>query len=241
MSNPAQLGTGSITPYYADKTTTIYCGDSLEIWPLLGGFDHLITDPPYEAQAHSSKRLVLRGGNITINQIGFPPITEHERAEVGRMAAESIARWSLVFCQAEAVPLWIAEMTRFGLRYKRTCVWIKPDAQPQISGDRPAAGYENFIAVHAKGRSRWNGGGKHGVFTYSRDTNLGHQTQKPIKLMRELVRLFTDHGETIIDPFCGSGTTLRAAKDLGRRAVGIDKNEKYCEIAARRMSQGVLF
>jgi DNA modification methylase len=66
-----------------------------------------------------------------------------------------------------------------------------------------------------------------------------HQTVKPIKLMSELVSLFTNPGETIIDPFMGTGTTLRAAKDLGRKAIGIEIEERYCEIAAKRMAQEV--
>jgi site-specific DNA-methyltransferase (adenine-specific) len=107
-------------------------------------------------------------------------------------------------------------------------------------------GYETICAMHQVGRSTWNGGGKHGVFTHmtSSHENVNgaqvHQTVKPIKLMSELVSLFTDEGEAILDPFMGSGTTLRAAKDLGRKAIGIEIEERYCEIAAKRMAQGVL-
>ena len=61
---------------------------------------------------------------------------------------------------------------------------------------------------------------------------------KPIALMREIVALFTNPGDWIIDPFMGSGTTLRAAKDLERRAVGIEINERFCDVAASRFAQG---
>jgi site-specific DNA-methyltransferase (adenine-specific) len=66
----------------------------------------------------------------------------------------------------------------------------------------------------------------------------GHKYQKPLAVMRWI--LSRCPGPTILDPFMGSGTTLRAAKDLGRRAIGVEVEEKYCEIAVRRLAQGVL-
>lgn len=66
-----------------------------------------------------------------------------------------------------------------------------------------------------------------------------HLTTKPLTWMRALVDDFTEPGAVVLDPFCGSGSTLRAAKDLGRRAIGIEQNEAYCEIAARRLAQEV--
>ena len=64
-----------------------------------------------------------------------------------------------------------------------------------------------------------------------------HPTQKPVKLLRRFILRHSDKTDTILDPFMGSGTTLRAAKDLNRKAIGIEIEEKYCEIAAKRMPQ----
>lgn len=117
---------------------------------------------------------------------------------------------------------------------------------PQFTGDRPATGFEAITICHPKGKKRWNGGGSHAVWSYpivlnrsGNDPRL-HTTQKPEPLMVELVRLFSDPGETILDAFMGSGTTLAAAKRLGRKAIGIEREEKYCEIAAKRLAQGAL-
>lgn len=68
----------------------------------------------------------------------------------------------------------------------------------------------------------------------------GHPWPKPLRLMKKLIRHWSNQDGTILDPFMGSGTTLRAAKDLGRKAIGIEIEERYCEIAAKRMAQEVL-
>jgi len=74
------------------------------------------------------------------------------------------------------------------------------------------------------------------------DDNLAakHDCPKPLSLMRWLTSALSDEGQTILDPFMGSGTTLRAAKDLGRKAIGIEIEERYCEIAVKRLAQEVL-
>ena len=204
-----------------------------------GSADVVITDPPYEAEAHTSHRLVARaGGKLEIEPLTFPPITEEQRAESARQMARIARRWILVFCQVEGAMKWRAALEAGGAVYKRTCQWIKPDGKPQYSGDRPGIGYESIVACHAPGRSTWNGGGSHGVFIVNKrgDPRTGHQTQKPLALMERLVRLFSDQGELILDPFTGSGSTGVAALRLGRRFAGWEMNPEYAEMARRRLA-----
>ena len=82
---------------------------------------------------------------------------------------------------------------------------------------------------------------KSGVWTHPVVQNEGHPTVKPLPMVADWVRLFTNPGDTILDPFVGSGTTLRAAKDEGRKAIGVELDERYCEVIAKRLSQDTLF
>jgi site-specific DNA-methyltransferase (adenine-specific) len=228
--------------------------DSRLVLPRLpaGSVTHVITDPPYEAEAHTAHRRVKRGGSAgerwgngdsreaMIEALGFDPITTEDRQSIGSEISRLAARWALVFCQVEATGAWRSALTSDErLAYRRTCVWVKPDAQPQFSGDRPGMGYESIVVAHVAGRCTWNGGGRVGVFTFSKNTPGGkhaHPTMKPLPLMRELVRLFTDPDDIVLDPFAGSGTTGVACLELGRRFIGIELDRTFHRAALRRLS-----
>ena len=202
--------------------------------------DHVICDPPFETEAHTLQRRVKReGGVMNVEPLSFPPITEAERAEVSQQLGRIVRRWVLVFCQVEASQKWAFALADAGLTYRRTCIWVKPDGMPQYSGDRPGMGYETVVAMHAEGKSTWNGGGRTGVFTHNKNDpdRVGHPTQKPESLMVELARLFTDPNELIIDPYSGSGTTGVAAIRLGRRFIGWERDPKYHAIATNRLAK----
>lgn len=225
--------------YYQDSSCTIFCGDCRDIVSRLKlEIDHVITDPPYEAEAHTRTRRTRAylEDRSPFEDIPFDPITGEQR----KMLCELNCKWLMAFCQVEAVAKY---QEALGAKYRRAMAWVKPDSSPQFTGDRPAQGFECIaLGWCCGGRSKWNGGGKRGVFTHMiRDgEDREHPTQKPLDLMHDLVRLFSNPGETILDPFMGSGTTLVAAKNLGRKAIGIEIEEKYCEIAVKRLSQEVL-
>jgi site-specific DNA-methyltransferase (adenine-specific) len=229
-----------VRPYYEHDGIVIYHGDCREVLPTLQQVDHVITDPPYEEVAHTKqRRFKSKSGGFYYAPVDFDPIDEQTRTLVGQELARLADGWILVFCQVEAAMKWRAVLEP-PARYMRTQIWHKPDAVPQYTGDRPGMGYECIVTCWAKrGRSRWNGGGRAGVYSYPTAKNgTGHFTEKPLPLMQELVSLFTNPGETVLDPFMGSGTTLVAAQSLGRKAIGIEIDERWCEAAAKRLQYG---
>lgn len=226
-----------MTPYFERGGIQIWHGDCREILPTLGPVDHVITDPPYEAEAHTDGRRgrPKGGGPTSVSRpLDFDGMTPDLRAYAGGEMARLATGWILVFCQVEAAMLWRHALCP--ARYFRTQIWRKPDGAPQFTGDRPGMGYESIVtcwnSVH---RSKWNGGGRHGVYVYNTAKCTEHMTEKPLPLMAELVSLFTDPGETILDPFGGSMTTAVAAYQLGRKCISIELEEKWCEVGAKRL------
>ena len=219
--------------------------DCSEVLPMLpeGSVDVLATDPPYESEAHTLQRRTRRrngthdggayddkGGMVAVLEpLSFPPITEAERIAASQEYARLTRRWCVVFCQIEAAMKWQESLVSAGMARRRIGVWVKPDGQPQLSGDRPGMGFESIVFTHAKGRSRWNGGGRSSVFTCNKfipgDGPNVHPTQKPLPLLLDLVELFTEPGELILDPYCGSGGLGIACMRLGRRYIGIDNGK----------------
>jgi DNA modification methylase len=219
---------------------TLYLGDCREILPWVYRADHVITDPPYEKEAHRADRRVMRRDGLVAGALTFAQIDDETRRKVTRELVRIGNGWIIAFCQAEGVAPWRDAIEAAGAKYKSPMIWVKPDGMPQFNGQGPGMGFESMVSAWSgKGHSRWNGGGRHGVFVVPKGEGGGqkneHETQKPVRLMSELVQLFSNPGETILDPFMGSGTTGVAAVQLGRRFIGVEREPRYFEIAKRRL------
>lgn len=237
-----------LTPFYKDDSATVYHGDCREMLPQLGAVDHVITDPPYAARAMKNARTaetIKRRRDGQVYDFGYEALSDQMRTAVADLMTPLVGRWAIFWCDLESWHKWRADVERAGLCYVRGGIWTRENAAPQFSGDRPAQGVEACVIAHASGqRLRWNGGGRAaawvGPIVNSRTLARMHASPKPEWLMTQIVADFTDPGDLILDPFGGSGTTAVAAKRLGRRCILIEREEKYCEIAARRLSQGAL-
>lgn len=237
-------------------TASIIHGDCIAVLRRLvkegATFEHTIMDPPYDEHTHKAQRRAKtmpdakkKGapkckGSRTVD-LGFDHITKKEIRAVSKLVAAVTKRWVLVFCNVEIVHEWRAALAKVGLQPLRVMAWEKICATPQFSGDRPGQGFECIVVAHKKGRKKWNGGGKLGVYRQSIVVNRGgktkrlHTTPKPIALMLDLVRDFTTAGDRILDPYAGSATTGIAAMRLGRSFLGIEKKLTYVETSRERL------
>lgn len=214
-----------MTPYYEDDAVTIYHGDCREITAWLQA-DVLVTDPPYGIAVSSGWSGAF--GDLAI---------ANDESIVARDAALDLwgDRPALVFGQ------WTRPRpatTRMRL------VWEKGDHVGM--GDLSLPWKPNTEEIYVIG-SGFEGFRSSSVLRYhaiagtvgrADQGTRHHPTEKPVDLMRDLIAKCPPG--RIADPFMGSGTTLRAAKDLGRKAIGIEVDERYCEVAAKRMAQEVL-
>lgn len=227
-------------PYYEDESVTLYHGDSREGLAAMpdASVAAVITDPPYSENTHQMAKS-NKGKGHGVKAIGFDSFTDADMfamlAESGRVSAGWVIAnldYKHAFrIDSEPLP---------GLRVMRIGVWVKTNPMPQISADRPGQGWEAIAYLHREDtKPAWNGGGKHGNYILPTAQNEGHPTSKPLSMVSDWVTKFTKHGETVLDPFAGSGTTLRAAADNGRKAIGYEIDEAYCEVIAKRLSQSV--
>jgi site-specific DNA-methyltransferase (adenine-specific) len=202
---------------------TLWLGDCREILPTLELADAIVTDPPYQEKTHKG----------SLEAINFAPLTSHDIA--GEMLAASRS-WVIAFCEFEQLGKY---QDAVGDCYIRGGVWDKVSQMPQITGDRPAQWGEAIAIMHPKGRKVWNGGGRAALWRVRHSEEKQHPTQKPVELIGGLLRDFTQVGQTILNPFMGSGTTGVAAVKLGRKFIGIEIEPKYFDIACRRISDAL--
>lgn len=223
-------------PYYEEAGITIYHGDCREILPTLtaGVIDLVLTDPPYSHEH-------MDGG-------GFAGHAFYSEGKIKGMSDFHLEKYSAILLQV--APMLIAfhsrdliveyaKLAQIACRKYDLHVWYKANAIP-FTANTWKSDLE-YIALIWSAKPGWV---QHGQSLHSKawlsqiNCDPLHPTAKPIPLLGKYIAILD--AKMVCDPFMGSGTTLRAAKDLNRRAIGIEIEERYCEIAARRLSQSVM-
>ena len=205
-------------PYYQDDWVTLYHGDCLELADLWTVADVLVTDPPY-GMAHRSGWLdrPIAGDETTVARESVIDIW-------GFKAAIMFGTWRV------PRPSFVRQLV----------VWDKGDSPGMGDLSLPwGPSHEDIYIMGECFQGRRTGSViRYPTLSAGSAERPDHPTPKPVPLMEELIRKCPPG--VVADPFAGSGSTLVAAKGLGRRAIGVELEERYCEIAARRLAQDVL-
>jgi site-specific DNA-methyltransferase (adenine-specific) len=235
-----------VKPYYDHDGITIYHGDCRDVMrDQPGEYVSVITDPPFgiinqfgTAIGNGTRRLQFDwdGPSTTMTVIEGVSLALMQTSPSGSV---------FCFCGGDQFGLLLEVVRRNGFTAKPAC-WVKECPPPAGLGNWWPSGFQ--MAVYGYRPGAWFGDDdpkRSNVFRadsyrHGQPGKLDHPTQTPLTLMSRFVSALVPPGGIALDPFMGSGTTLRAAKDLGRRAVGIEINERYCDIAATRLSQEVM-
>jgi site-specific DNA-methyltransferase (adenine-specific) len=220
--------------------------------------DVVLTDPPFSehVQANMSSGTAMKkqvdggkGGGIPRIELPFEALQSYEfAADLTRVAK----RWAISFCAVEDFGLFRAVVGQ--PQWIRGGIWYKPNSMGQLTGDRPANAYEGLAIMHRKVKKQWNGRGSYGYWSCddeaffpseeahfqcngTRGEKGRHPNQKPLDLCLELVAKFTNRGETVLDPFAGSGRIGEACLMLGRSYVGFERDAEWVEKARDRLSK----
>jgi len=218
-------------PYYSDEHVVIYHGDCREVLPEMPKVDLVLTDPPYGIGV-TGKSNASRDRKISHNRWQTAPTKKYlddnwdtpiDQADFDRLVtiAPQAIIWGGNHYATPASSCWL--------------IWDKQQTTPLAYAGFELA-FTTLPCALRVFRFLWSGFWHEAGY---KKQIRSHLTEKPIPLLKWCINLATDVS-LILDPYMGSGTTLRAAKDLGLQAIGIEIEERYCEIAARRMQQQVL-
>lgn len=207
-------------PYYEDEAVTIYHGDCREILPALPTVDLVITDPPYSSGRPEGEYAAT--GNIAVSL---------------HLASEK-APTMMVFGTSSGRGIEFVRSSIRALPHNRILVWHRSYV------NSPAAGpwRWDLVLIHVFGKGSFGRPEQSSLIetdgTQALAKELGHKSPVPVAVMGRLYNPFAPG--IVLDPFLGSGSTLEAARTFGGKAIGIEIEERYCEVAANRMSQTVM-
>lgn len=234
----------SLSLYHEQSGARVYHGDA--IGPLPEPCDLLCVDAPYSEKTHAGHDGAARWDPGTMadpGKLSRPidfPLWLPDDVERAVAAWEPMTRgWFVSITDHILAPVWAVALEAAGRYVFAPLPWLAPGRGVRLAGDGPSS-WTCWIIV-ARPRcapySKWGTLQGGYVVNQDRDAIVGG---KPLQLMRALIRDYSRAGDVVLDPCMGAGTTLRAALDMGRKAVGIDIKEEHCALTVARLRQGTL-
>lgn len=230
-----------VKPYYEEDGITVYHGDCREILPQVSG-DILFTSPPYGVQeSNIAERAKFKYGSLS----------DCLTRGLLDVLINADCKWRFINIQLLSANkrMTIEWLGGNASRLKDVIIWTKDNAPPQMEPGVMDSSFEFIFCFSDDDPHKrkfdgceWRGMVRNVVSSPVNSNEFAalHRAAFPMWLPLWIILTFSKEGQTVLDGCCGIGTTLRAAKDLGRKAIGIEIEEKYCEIAANRLRQEVL-
>ena len=244
-------------PYYEHGGITIYHAPCLDVLPELEHYDVCITSPPYNlnTRVNTKRQYVSRQitGEFSTKYSGYADNLHPDQyfQEMRQVLGECISLCDMVFWNIQIAtgnkPALFRLMGEFADHIKEMAIWDKGYGQPAMKTQTMNSVYEMIWVLCNQdpqtrqfGAATFDRGSMDNIWRIDRERSISpdHGATFPPALVSQCLSIHD--GNTIVDPFMGSGTTLRVAKSLGKKATGIEIDEKYCEIAANSLSQEVL-
>lgn len=219
-------------PYYSDESVTLYHGDCRDVLPGINA-DSIVTDPPFKlSQAYST----------AVDSDNLGAVASIVETAPMMLRAVPPGGMAVVFYDTRILPFALDAFRRSGWAYRRALTLYRRWGNAhKLHGWMSTSDFA-LVFARPEGREVFYGPWAHDTYVKSNPEadSADHSAQKPMGFVGQIVSNVTPPGGTVLDPYAGSGTTLRAASHLGRQAIGIEIEERYCEIAAKRLAQGVL-
>lgn len=226
--------------YWQNENIHLYHGKALDLLADLGddSIDLALTDPPYNCVNQSVQERNQYAGSLRPStdkgEADELPVSIPDHAqELARVTSGSVYVW----CGDMQLTYWLEQFEQAGLS-KRPFVWHKTNPSP-MNGQHLYLSALELCAFARKPTAYFDGSCLHNILTLKTGKEVDwHPTPKPVELMERLIRVSCPPGGVVGDFFAGSGSTLVAAQNLGRKAIGCELSEQYCEQIATRLSSG---
>jgi DNA modification methylase len=234
---------------------TIINGDCREVLPLLEPVDLFFTSPPYNQKLNTFKPSGMHKETNWVDRINTSYFDDCDESTYQEWQIDVLNACHAIACPTasmfynhklryrDTVPIFPIEwLLKTNWKMRQEIIWARDGSVVQNAKMFPPA-EERIYWMRGDGGWKWNRANTKwlSVWSVSSAANTAHPVAFPEELPLRAISCCSDPGDIVCDPFCGSGTVLRVAKDLGRRGIGIEIEERYCEIAANRLRQEVLF